>query len=88
MATKSVPLDKQAEEVVETLQKIGKTVRDVAQEKLDQVSEKSSEYYEQGLDKVHGIACNCEQFLRKRPLTSVLIAAGIGWFFGRFWKRR
>ena len=52
------------------------------------VAEKASEYCEQGRDKVHGVACACEQFLRERPLRSVLIAAGIGWLFGRFWKRR
>ena len=26
--------------------------------------------------------------VRQRPLTSVLLAAGIGWLLGRFWKRR
>jgi ElaB/YqjD/DUF883 family membrane-anchored ribosome-binding protein len=39
-------------------------------------------------DKVHGIACTCEQFIRERPLRSVLMAAGIGWLLGRFWNRR
>ena len=67
---------------------MGETVRDAAQEKLGQAGEKAAEYCEQGRDKVHGVACACEQFLRERPLTSVLMAAGIGWLLGRFWKRR
>jgi ElaB/YqjD/DUF883 family membrane-anchored ribosome-binding protein len=88
MSTTSDQLGKQAKEVTEDLQKIGETVRDAAQEKLGQAGEKAAEYYEQGRDKVHGVACACEQYLRERPLRSVLIAAGIGWLIGRFWKGR
>ena len=29
-----------------------------------------------------------EQFILERPLKTVLIAAGIGLLFGRFWMRR
>jgi len=86
MSTTGDQLRKQAEEVTEDLQKMGGTVRDAAQEKLEQVGEKAVEYCEQGQEKVHGAACVCEQFLRQRPLTSVLLAAGIGWLLGRFWK--
>jgi ElaB/YqjD/DUF883 family membrane-anchored ribosome-binding protein len=88
MSTTSNRLGKQAKEVKKDIQKMGGTVRDAAQEKLEQVGERASEYCEQGRDKVHGVACACEQFIRERPLRSVLIAAGIGWLFGRFWKRR
>ena len=88
MSTTSDQLGKQAEEVIEDLQKMGGTVRDAAREKLGQASEKASEYCQQGQDKVHGGACACEQFLRQRPLASVLLAAGVGWLLGRFWKLR
>ena len=88
MATTSDQLGKQAKEVTEDVQKMGGTVRDAAQEKLGQVGEKASEYYELGRDKAHGVACACEQFVRQRPLRSVLLAAGIGWVLGRFWMRR
>ncbi len=88
MTTKSNRLGKQAKEVTEDLQEMGKTVRNSAREKLGQVGDKASEYYEEGRDRVCGVANACEQFLGKRPLTSVLIAAGIGWLLGRFWKRR
>ncbi len=88
MSTTSDQLGKQAKEVTEELQKIGETVRDAAREELGQLGEKAGEYCEQGRDKVHGVACACEQFLRERPLRSVLIAAGIGWLLGRFWKGR
>jgi ElaB/YqjD/DUF883 family membrane-anchored ribosome-binding protein len=88
MSTTSDRLGKQAMEVKKDLQEMGGTVRDAAQEKLGQVGEKASEYCEQGREKVHGVACACEQFIRERPLRSVLMAAGIGWLLGSFWKRR
>jgi ElaB/YqjD/DUF883 family membrane-anchored ribosome-binding protein len=86
MSTTSERLGKQAKEVTDDIEKTGEAVRDAAEEKLAQVGEKAAEYCEQGRDKVHGIACHCEQFLRQKPLTSVLLAAGVGWLLGRFWK--
>ena len=50
--------------------------------------ENVTEYYEQGRDNVHGVLCDFEQYVRARPLKSVLIAAGVGLLFGRFWMRR
>jgi ElaB/YqjD/DUF883 family membrane-anchored ribosome-binding protein len=88
MSTMSNRLGKQAKEVTEDLEEMGATVKDAAQEKLAEAGEKASEYYEQGRDKVHGMACACEKYLSERPLRSVLIAAGVGWLLGRFWKRR
>ena len=29
-----------------------------------------------------------EQYIRERPLKSILIAAGVGMLLGRFWRRR
>ena len=88
MSTTTNRLGKQAKTVNQDIQKLGGTVRDAAQEKIEQVGEKAAEYYEQGQDKVRGAACACEQLLRERPLMSVLIAVGVGWLLGRFWKRR
>ena len=87
MGTASDQLGKQAQEVKKELQTMGDTVKRAAQEKLEQVGEAASEYREQGRDKVHGLACACEQLIRERPLRSVLMAAGIGWLLGRVWKR-
>jgi ElaB/YqjD/DUF883 family membrane-anchored ribosome-binding protein len=81
-------LRNQAQQVTKDLQDLGGAAKGAAQEKLGELREIASEYCEQGRDKVHGIACACEQFLQQRPLTSVLLAAGVGWLLGRFWKRR
>ena len=88
MSTTRNQLGKQATKVTEDLQEMSGTVRDAAQEQLGQVGEKATEYYEQVRDKAHSVTCACEQFLRERPLSSVLMAVGIGWLLGRFWKRR
>ena len=87
MSTTSERLGKQAKEVTEDVEKMGDTVRDAAQETFGQVSEQAAEYCERGREKVHGVACQCEQFLRQKPLTCVVLAAGVGWLFGRFGKR-
>ena len=86
MSTVSDRLGKQAKEVTEDLQEMGGTIRDAAREKLEEMGDKAAEYCERGQEKVHGAACACEQFLRQRPLTSVLLAVGIGWLLGRVSK--
>ena len=88
MSNTTDQLGKQVNEVTEDLQAMGRNVRDAAQKKLGQAGEKAAEYGEQARDQLHGVACACEQFVRERPLRSVLIAAGIGWLLGRFWKGR
>jgi ElaB/YqjD/DUF883 family membrane-anchored ribosome-binding protein len=88
MSTFDDQLSQQAKEVAEDVQKMGETMRDAAQEKLEQAGERASEYCGQGQEKLHGAACACEQFVRQRPLTSLLLAAGVGLLFGRLWKRR
>ena len=88
MSNTTDQLGKQAKEVTEDFQTMGRTIRDAAQEKLGQAGEKAAEYGEQARDQLHGVACACEQFIRARPLRAVLMAAGIGWLLGRFWKGR
>ena len=87
MSNTSDRLGKQAAEVTKDLQEMGGIVRDAAEEKLAQVRENASEYYDQGRDKVHDVVCTFEQFVRQQPFKSLLIAAGVGWLLGRFWRR-
>jgi ElaB/YqjD/DUF883 family membrane-anchored ribosome-binding protein len=88
MSTTSKRICAQANELSEDLKEMGATVKDAAQEKLRKVRENATEYYEQGRDDVHGVLCDFEQYVRARPLKSVLFAAGVGLLFGRFWMRR
>ena len=88
MIIKSDQIRAQAKVVSRDLKDMGDIVKDAAQEQLGQVRENATECYEQGRDKVHGVGCDFEQYVRDRPVKSVLIAAGVGLLFGRFWMRR
>ena len=81
-------LGMQAKEVSKDLREMGDILRDAAEETLGQVRENATEFYEQGRDKIYGVGGSFEQYVRERPVKSVLIAAGIGLLFGRFWMRR
>ena len=88
MSTTTDRLAKQAREVSNDLQEIGAIAKDAAQEKFGQLRQDASEYYEQGRGKLRNVVPTVEQYVRERPFMSVLIAAGVGLLFGRFWKRR
>ena len=80
-------LREQAIAVTEDIQGMGAIAKDVAQEKLEELQEGASVAYEQGRDKVREATRTLERFIEEQPLTSVLIAAGVGLFLGRFWMR-
>lgn len=88
MSNTNERLGQQATEVKENLQEMGGIVRDAAQEKFEQLRTNVSEHYEQGCDQVRSVERTVEQYLRQRPIASVLIAAGVGLFVGRFCMRR
>jgi ElaB/YqjD/DUF883 family membrane-anchored ribosome-binding protein len=88
MFTTRDQLGKQAEEVTEDLQEMGRTVRDAAQEKLGQLRKNASECCEQGREQVRHAQHAVGHFIRGLPIKSVLIAAGVGFLLGRSWPRR
>ena len=88
MSTTTDRLAKQAMQLSKDLRELGTAAKDVAQEKVGQLRDDASERIEQGKDKVHDIVPTVEQYVRERPLKSLLIAAGVGLLFGRFWMRR
>jgi ElaB/YqjD/DUF883 family membrane-anchored ribosome-binding protein len=78
----------QARKVATDLQEMGNIAHDAVQENLGQMRDNSSEYFEHRCDEVHKAEHTFETFIKDRPFKSILIAAGVGWFLGRFWKRR
>jgi ElaB/YqjD/DUF883 family membrane-anchored ribosome-binding protein len=80
-------LREQANAVTEDIQGMGAIAKEVAQEKLEELRENAAATYEQGRDKVREATHTLERFIEEQPLTSVLIAAGVGLFLGRFWMR-
>ncbi len=66
---------------------VGKA-KDVAQEKLRRMGDTASDYYRQGLDKARTWENEVESFIKDRPITSILLATGVGILFGVFMNRR
>ncbi len=81
-------LRSQAQKLTTDLQEIENIAGDVVQENLGQMRDNASEYVERGRDEVRKAEHTIEALIRDRPLKSILIAAGVGWFVGRFWQRR
>jgi ElaB/YqjD/DUF883 family membrane-anchored ribosome-binding protein len=74
--------------VVEDMQELGGMAREMAQEKYEQVRDGAVDYAREGREKVRTVERSIEQYIREKPLKSVLIAAGAGLLLGRFWMRR
>jgi ElaB/YqjD/DUF883 family membrane-anchored ribosome-binding protein len=81
-------LCEQAREVTQELQEMGNTASDAVRENLGKLQDEVSEYYEQGRDQACQAEHTFEQYIKDHPLRSILIAAGVGMFLGRFWIRR
>jgi len=81
-------LCEQAREVTQGLQEMGNTASDAVRENLGKLQDEVSEYYEQGRDQAYQAEHTFEQFIKDHPIKSILIAAGVGMFLGRFWIRR
>jgi ElaB/YqjD/DUF883 family membrane-anchored ribosome-binding protein len=88
MFTGNNRLRKRAKKVTKDLRKLSGTVQHVAQKKFRHLRANASEYYEQGRDQVQHAERAVEHLIQKRPLKSVLIAAGVGIVLGGFLFRR
>lgn len=81
-------LSGKARTVTQDIQELGGLARDMAQEQVEQLRASASGYLEEGRDNVQQLGRGFEQFIRRQPLKSILIAAGVGLVLGRFWMRR
>jgi ElaB/YqjD/DUF883 family membrane-anchored ribosome-binding protein len=88
MATASERLRKQAKQVRKGLREMRGTATEAARETLEQIRENGSQRYALGRGKVHQAESAIEHFIQKRPLKSVLIAAGVGVVLGGYWLGR
>jgi ElaB/YqjD/DUF883 family membrane-anchored ribosome-binding protein len=71
-------LYEQARGVSRDVQEMGGLASAAAQEQLGQMGDSAAAYYGQGRDRVYQVERGVEQYIREQPLTSMLIAAGIG----------
>lgn len=77
-----------AAEVKENLRDIGTQVRDQATEQYEKMRDQAGEYYEEGRRKAMEMEQTLEEYVREKPVQSLLIAAGVGMLLGMIWRRR
>ncbi len=80
-------LREKASEVASNLRDMGSQVRDAATEQYQNIKESASEYYQAGRDKAAQWENQLEEYVRERPIKSLLMAAGVGVLLGILWKR-
>ena len=62
--------------------------KNVVKEKLGHMQASASEYLQEGHERVEEMGHSIEQSIRANPIKFLLIAAGAGLVFGRFFMRR
>jgi ElaB/YqjD/DUF883 family membrane-anchored ribosome-binding protein len=81
-------LRQQTGAVKEDLGQLGRLAKQAAKEKLDEAREAAAGYYGQGRKKADELETQLADYVRTKPLKSILIAAGVGALFGILISRR
>jgi len=76
-----------ATEVWDSVKDAGAGVKEGAADDLGRVREFAAECAEDGRAKIRELSDVAEQRIRKEPLTSICIAAGVGFLIGALWRR-
>jgi ElaB/YqjD/DUF883 family membrane-anchored ribosome-binding protein len=87
-AASTEELREQARAVKEDLKGLSRVAKEVAQDKLGGARQKTAEYYEEGKKRASEYEDQFENYIRQRPLKSVLIAVGAGLLLGFLLSRR
>jgi len=76
-----------ASQVSQSVRDAGSQLRDAATDKVNQLLDQAGEYYEQGKQRAQEWEQGVEDYIREKPIQSLLIAAGVGMLLGILWKR-
>ena len=77
-----------AADVQQNIRDLGGQIRDAATEKYGQLRDQATDYYQQGRERATEWEQGLEEYVRQKPLQSLMIAAGVGMLLGMIWKRR
>lgn len=86
--TAAADLRNKAGDVKQSVAELGNVAKQAANEKLTELRDTATEYYEKGRERVVEAEQSMEDYIREQPVKSVLIAAGIGFLFGACYLRR
>ncbi len=76
-----------ARQAKETVSALGSQMRDVAGEKFNEIKGQAAEYYRQGKIRARAFEEDVVDYIREKPVQSILIAAGVGLVLGVFFRR-
>lgn len=71
-------------DVAESVKEVGNTVRDAAQEQYERARDTAAGYYDQGRERFMDAESNLEDYIRERPIKSLLIGLCVGYLIGKF----
>ena len=83
----SADVSQTAQQVGQNLRELGGQVRDVAQQRYEQLRHQATDYYDQGKERAQEWEQSLESYVHEKPIQAVLIAAGVGVLLGLLWKR-
>jgi ElaB/YqjD/DUF883 family membrane-anchored ribosome-binding protein len=75
------------EDVWGRLNEAGSDAGERARDRIGSLRDSASEYLQEGRSRAHDLETTMERTIRTQPLTSVLVAAGIGCLIGAIWRR-
>lgn len=81
-------VDEAAGDVWESLNGMRTEATDHVRTGLKDLRDRAAGYVEDGQSQAQGLEARIERKIRAQPVTSILIAAGIGCLLGAFWSRR
>jgi ElaB/YqjD/DUF883 family membrane-anchored ribosome-binding protein len=76
-----------ARQVSQNVRALGSQMRDVAGEKMRDLKDQAAEYYRQGKLRARAIEEDVVDYVRAKPVQSLLIAAGVGLILGVMMRR-
>lgn len=84
----SAQFREKANQMGQNVQELGRITRDLAQDTVGVLKENAGDYYNQGVEKAKSLEKNLEGRIRDNPIQSLLIAIGLGFLVGMFFRRR
>jgi ElaB/YqjD/DUF883 family membrane-anchored ribosome-binding protein len=76
-----------ASQAMGNLRDMGEDVKQRAQEGFETFRDTAADYMEQGRARAQDFGVTLERQIRAQPVTSILVAAGVGFLIGALWSR-
>jgi ElaB/YqjD/DUF883 family membrane-anchored ribosome-binding protein len=81
-------ITEQASTIAKDFQEVGNTARRMASDSVETIRDSANQYLDEGRARVRELSETMQHRVQDQPMTSVLIAAGIGFVLGVLWVRR